>query len=761
MSTTLGLLEDSPTPSQPDRNLSPARILAGLMALIFLAEVVSMVVIRVLPLPNYTIETLLDGLIMLVLIFPGLYYLQLSPLMKQINERTRAETALRSSEKLLSRVLELLPVGVWITDQSGMIVHANPASQKIWAGARYVGIEEYGEYKAWWADTGKRIEPEEWAGARAITRGETSLNDEVEIESFDGSHKIILNSAVPILDAQNAIQGAIIVNQDITRRRQEEKARIQTNELLERFFSSIDTLIAYMDREFNFIRVNDTYAKSGGYPPEYFIGKNHFDLYPHAENQAIFQRVVETGEPFSVLEKPFEYAEFPELGVTYWDWGLQPVKGADGRVEGVVLSLVDVTERKRADILLARKNEELRELYQAEATARQAAETMSAAAQALTQTLDLDHVIHTLLDHIHLIIQSDTAGVNLFEDESRRAVHTIRGYGRWEEHDDIPSVPIDGIADSAIQRMILSRNSLTITNLMTYPVQGNQPGSKPIAGWLVVPIIASDKIIGFVELGRGEGGLFSPEETRWANALAGQAAIAIQNAWLFEQVRASSERLQSLARKLVEVQENERFHIARELHDEAGQALSSLKLSLGRLEQDPDCPPHVRQRLADLKCVADGVLEELHRLAMDLRPATLDHLGLVAAIEQYAHHLNSEQLAVQFKAVGFGEERLPASLEVSLYRIVQEALTNVARYAQASTVGILLERGMGRVKVFVEDNGTGFEPETVPKGKHLGLVGIRERAEMLGGSLTIESAPGRGTSIIVEVPDANPYPYRG
>ncbi len=130
--------------------------------------------------------------------------------------------------------------------------------------------------------------------------------------------------------------------------RRAEETLLRSKELQERFFDSIDILIAYMDRDFNFIRVNEAYARSDGRQPEYFIGKNHFALYPHTENQAIFQRVLETREAFFVYEKPFEYPENPARGVTYWDWSLQPVKGVDGNVEGLVLSLLDVTERRRA-----------------------------------------------------------------------------------------------------------------------------------------------------------------------------------------------------------------------------------------------------------------------------------------------------------------------------------------------------------------------------------------------------------------------------
>jgi PAS domain S-box-containing protein len=119
----------------------------------------------------------------------------------------------------------------------------------------------------------------------------------------------------------------------IEKSRQAEETLLRSLDLQERFFDSIDTLIAYMDRDFNFIRVNEAYAKSDGKQPEDFIGRNHFDLFPHAENQAIFRRVVDTGEAYSVYEKPYEYPDNPERGVTYWNWSLLPVRGPEGRVE--------------------------------------------------------------------------------------------------------------------------------------------------------------------------------------------------------------------------------------------------------------------------------------------------------------------------------------------------------------------------------------------------------------------------------------------
>jgi len=524
-------------------------------------------------------------------------------------------------------------------------------------------------------------------------------------------------------------------------------------ELQEKFFSSISTLIAYMDRDFNFIRVNDSYAQGGGHPPDYYIGRNHFDLYPNEENEAIFKNVVATGEPFSVLEKEFQYHEYPERGTSYWDWSLQPVRGEGEMVEGLVLSLVDVTERKLAENNLAQRNEELRALYQSESTARQFAETLSNASQALTESLDLDTVLHTLLEHLSKILPADMAFVTLLEGETGLAVRAAWAASDQPiQQESLSYPPFNHITDSVLQRLKMTRKSMVIPSIDARMGGEHTDQLDAIHSWLIVPIIAGQKTIGLVELGRTNGDEFTSAEASWAEAVSYQAAVAIQNAWLFEQTRSSSERLQSLTKKLVEIQENEREHIARELHDEAGQALSSLKLGLGRLEQSSECPESIKERLYELKKVTDNVLEELHRLAMDLRPVTLDHLGLVPALQQYVHKLDGKRLTIKFKAVGFDETRLPRDTETSIYRIVQEAVTNAIRHAKASQVGVLIERGRN-LKVFIEDDGIGFDPAQVDFTSHMGLSGIQERAEMLGGCLTIESTPGIGTTIIVEVPD--------
>jgi len=141
-----------------------------------------------------------------------------------VTDQRRAEETLRHKEQLLRNVMEALPVGVWVIDREGKIISGNEAGKRIWVGAKYVGIDQFGEYKGWWADTGKPIAPEEWAVARAVRQGETSLNEVIDIQCFDGMRKTILNSAIPLRGSEGEITGAFIVNQDITEQRRAEAA---------------------------------------------------------------------------------------------------------------------------------------------------------------------------------------------------------------------------------------------------------------------------------------------------------------------------------------------------------------------------------------------------------------------------------------------------------------------------------------------------------------------------------------------------------
>ena len=295
------------------------------------------------------------------------------------------------------------------------------------------------------------------------------------------------------------------------------------------------------------------------------------------------------------------------------------------------------------------------------------------------------------------------------------------------------------------------------------PDTASSEGWEPLQGmenarsWLGVPLVAAGKTIGLCAFGRTAPGYFTGEHLRLAEAMAAQAATAIQNAQLFAQVEQGHRQQQALAHRLVETQETERRSIARELHDEAGQALTSLTIGLGLLEKDADQPVRVIEQARELKQIADGVLEGLHRLAVNLRPASLDRLGLVPAVRQYVDLCRRQNsLDIDLLVVGLeDEERLAPEVETTLYRVVQESLTNVVRHANALQVSVILERQDASVMAIIEDNGVGFDPVAALQRGRLGLFGMHERAEMLGGSFTVESTPAQGTTIYLDLPLIN------
>jgi PAS domain S-box-containing protein len=401
-------------------------------------------------------------------------------------------------------------------------------------------------------------------------------------------------------------------------------------------------------------------------------------------------------------------------------------------------------------------------LYKSALQARQIAETLTAANLALTASLNIDNVLETLLDYLVRLVPYDSANIMLLEAESRLSVRALRGYEQWANPNQTRTIVFDPLANPILREMFVTHSSVLISDTQDYPGWVCAPGAEHVRNWLGVPLVASNQVIGLYSLDKAGPNFFTSEHQRLAEALAAQATIAVQNAWLFEQVRVGREGLQSLSRRLVQVQENERRYVARELHDEAGQLLTGLKVGLRVLEREANSAQAVRTHVSELQHVADNVLENLHRLAVHLRPATLDQLGLVAALREYIEDINAEQvLSVEFEIVGFDGKRLPSTIETALYRIVQEALTNIVRHAHATHAEIILEQTAERVRVTVDDNGIGFDFKQALQEGRLGLLGVQERVEMLNGKLTIESGLGEGTTLVVEVPYADSHSNRG
>lgn len=278
---------------------------------------------------------------------------------EDVTARRRAENVLRETEQTLRGVLDALPVGVWIMDHTGRIVLGNPAGQRIWRGARYVGPDQFGEYKGWWLDTGEPIAPDDWAAARAISRGETSLDEEIEIECFDGTRKLILNSAIPLLDARGQVSGAIIVNQDVTARKQAEAALRASEEKWRTLFTILPVGVAILDEERRIVEMNAELEKAtatsredlaaGTYRKRRYLRADGTPLGPDEfpSAQAIREQRVVHG---------MEIGTVKEDGEMLWaSVSAAPLPLPDTRA---VVVTTDITHQKQVELALREANEE-------------------------------------------------------------------------------------------------------------------------------------------------------------------------------------------------------------------------------------------------------------------------------------------------------------------------------------------------------------------------------------------------------------------
>lgn len=220
------------------------------------------------------------------------------------------------------------------------------------------------------------------------------------------------------------------------------------------------------------------------------------------------------------------------------------------------------------------------------------------------------------------------------------------------------------------------------------------------------------------------------------------------------QLERDAVEMQQLSRQILQAQEEERFRLARELHDEAAQALTSLLVHLRLLERAQH-PAEAQKRVQELRELTAHALEDVRRVALDLRPTILDDLGLGPALEWRVDELNKHGGMRASVHVSGLDERLPSEMALALYRVAQESLSNASRHAQAAQVEVTLVRRPGQIVLQVCDDGVGFDPSAPPEDadRHgLGLLGMRERMRMIGGELAIISSPGRGTQIRAQAP---------
>jgi PAS domain S-box-containing protein len=754
---------------------------------IFFSEIVAMVVIYFLDLESYVLSTLVDASIMVIMILPVLFYLLLNPLLLEVSERKRVEAQLR----LQTKALESAANGIIITDKQGTVIWANEAikdvtgfelDEIIGKPSNLLKSGQHSDefYKSLWSTI---LSGQVWHG-------------EITNRKKNGSLYVEEQTITPVLNDEQQISYFIAIKQDVTEQKfaseqleqvnrelltiseLEHKQRIlaeglidsmaalnsslELDSVLDRIMEQAQRVIPAMAVATILIRGrygtiarqlgNKSYPKATGSLSDTFS----LDYFP------IWKRVVESKEAVVIFDTNQDERWRAVKGSDWIRSALFAPLVAENEVIGIINFNSDkhgtfkeeTTHLSRAFATSAAVAIRNARFYTAEQQARQIAETLSAASAALTQNLEFEAVLNVLLDYLQTAVPFDAAFVILPEEEAQYSVRTIRDSDNLRISRETVEKLIKTNMEASIQAQIDEKRLVFVPDFRHNTHWQLPEGFEHLRSLLSLPLEATEKVIGLVVLVKTKVDSITEYNINLAQAIVRQAAVAMQNAWLFEQVRAGREHLQMLSKRLIDVQENERREIARELHDETSQSLTSMKLGLLLIEKDAEHPKRVATHVSRLRQTTDEVMESLHRLAMNLRPASLDHLGLIETLKNLIVSLGEQAgLDAKFRTLGInGELHLSETVETALYRIVQEALTNVIRHADASRVDVILEYRNKNLKIVIEDDGKGISTKELSTGDHLGLLGMQERTSQLGGQMQIDSTKGVGTTLVVEVP---------
>ena len=419
-----------------------------------------------------------------------------------------------------------------------------------------------------------------------------------------------------------------------------------------------------------------------------------------------------------------------QRGVAYGNLYLTEKEGGDPFTE----EDVELTQLLAAQAAVAIENARL---YESSTRWLRQLESLNEIGNALASEVDLEPLLELVSRRLRELLDARIVLIALPGSGHELVVAAADGEGTY----GLPGMNLD-LDHSKMGRVLERARSERVDSVLEDPEVDQQAARRlGVYTGVYVPLVVGGRAIGVVVAHDrlGPDPRFTDDDVRLAEALAARAAIAVD---LSERVSRDT------VRRVVQAQELERKRLARELHDETGQALTSILLGLKPLEDAAS--EEAREAVAAVRGLVVSTLQDVRRLALELRPSALDDLGLVPAIDRLARSFEESGIQVDVEA-HIGDQRLPEPVETTLYRIVQEALTNVAKHAEAERLSITLIRKDGAVVAIVEDDGRGFDPEA-SEAEGLGLLGMRERLALVGGRLRIEAAPGSGTTIAAEVP---------
>jgi PAS domain S-box-containing protein len=648
---------------------------------------------------------------------------------RDTTERKRTEVALRESEELYRTVVEQAAENIFIVDpENKRILEANAT---FYASLGYTPeeVEDRTLYDLVVADP-RSID----TNVRRILEGQTFTGERCYRHKDGSLIDVEVNASMLFYGGREAM---CVVAHDVTERKRAEEA-LRGSEAKYRTLVEQMPAVTYIEavdsgeRRTDLFYVSPQIEAMFGYSPEEWMANGQlFEklLHPDDRERVLAEdaRTDGTGEPFSV-----EYRQFTRDGGVIWlrDEATL-VRNEEDRPlfwQGV---MHDITDQKRAEERLRSTLDSLLALYEA--------------GQLLGSSLKREEIGSGLLEVVERILGLEVAIITLRDGQS--GLKEWRGVG---PEGVLASVREEPQARSASREVSEGGRIRSLELRLT-----EDSGAERRLRGLFVPLRVRDRVVGVLEA-YGPQALVEREAEETLSSLASQAASALENARLYEELSEHERQLQDLVGQLVVAQEEERRRVAYDVHDGLTQLAVAAYQRLQMLAEDhPPGSAEGREELEDIVGLVRRVVGEARRVIADLRPTTLDDLGLAAALRVQLEKFRAEGYETSYEQA-LGEERLPTTVETTLFRVAQEALANTRKHARADRLHIALERRDDAIRLEVRDWGRGFDPSRVGPGggpgERVGLSGMRERVVLLGGDLEIRSAPGEGTSVVVEVP---------
>jgi PAS domain S-box-containing protein len=676
--------------------------------------------------------------------------------------REQAEQTLRETHKLLAATFASLDEAVFVVDPTSRTVLAcNPAVERVFDYTVDEVLGHNTEFlhvnRSMYQEFGRKLYP--------ALDAEGVFHSEFQMQRKDGSVFFSEHTVTEILDENRRRTGAVSVVRDITERKRTEQALRESEERYRDFVESTEDLVTQVDATGHFSYVNAAARTILGLSPEECIGLPVLD-FVHPDDRERTREVVRQWARDGATSTTLENRQVSRTGqVRHILWTVSHHCDGQGKLMYSNGIGRDITKREEAEQALHRSLEET-------AHAHRLLLALSQAAEAVQSAHTLDELYHSIGEGL-ASLGYQSAIFTLTEDRAYLALSHLNADPDLIER----AQKLTGLSGRDFQfplmpggfyQEVIGKGETTFEPTTEHFAEALPEAVRPLGtrlmaliGWersIVAPLTVRAEVFGLLAV---SGASLTEADVPAVTAFAHQASIAIENTQLFEEVRSGHGRLQILSRRLVEAQETERRRIARELHDEIGQILAGIKLIL---EMSARLPAEaIRDSLDELRGLVDELITRVRDLSLDLRPPMLDDLGLLATLPwHFDRYTTLTQVRVTFKHANLHDRRFTAGVETAAYRIVQEALTNVARHAGANEAEVRMWVDRDLLHVEVQDQGKGFDVQAaLASGTSGGLAGMFERARLLGGRIAIESSPAEGTSVKAELPLGGPQESSG